>query len=478
MDSVILKDNSIPVKFNVEKQRSADAIAASYKGYPGNLRTRLPIESLSSKPELSLWSVLANSIGKDLTKIALPVYFNEPTSMLQRLCEEMEYSELVDMATKHSDSLQRLLWVATFAMTNYSGSEHRIAKPFNPLLGETFEYVRIDKGYRYISEQVSHHPPISACHCESSNFIFYAEVDCKTKFWGKSFELFPAGLTHLYLKIPKAFVETEERLDKKGESDSETIQEHFSWKKVTTRVNNILIGKIYLENYGDMEIVNHRTGETCTLTFKERKWGSSDKNIVQGVVKDRHGNIIWQLYGKWSEFLAARMATDDSQPFPEDKKLKCNEILPIPMILNHNSETSNPAILLWKRKKASNIATPFNLTPFAITLNECPDTLLPYLAPTDSRLRPDQKALEHGEYELAQKEKMRLEEKQRAKRKKFEETPEYSWKPRWFVKDFDKDSQREYWRFTNQYWEERGQSNQKPFLHEDGDAWLDVQDIF
>ena len=41
---------------------------------------------------------------------------------------------------------------------------------------ETFEYVRLDKKYRYYSEQVSHHPPISACWCESPAWRYYGEV--------------------------------------------------------------------------------------------------------------------------------------------------------------------------------------------------------------------------------------------------------------------------------------------------------------
>jgi hypothetical protein len=44
-------------------------------------RTRIP-----DKPEfnLNLWSILKSFIGKDLTKIPLPVNWNEPLSMLQR----------------------------------------------------------------------------------------------------------------------------------------------------------------------------------------------------------------------------------------------------------------------------------------------------------------------------------------------------------------------------------------------------------
>lgn len=44
-------------------------------------RTRVP-----DKPNypLNLWSIIKNCIGKDLSKIPMPVNFNEPLSMLQR----------------------------------------------------------------------------------------------------------------------------------------------------------------------------------------------------------------------------------------------------------------------------------------------------------------------------------------------------------------------------------------------------------
>jgi hypothetical protein len=54
-----------------------------YAGYE-QLRARLTL-SADERPNTSLWSVLKHSIGKDLTKISLPVSFNEPTSMLQRM---------------------------------------------------------------------------------------------------------------------------------------------------------------------------------------------------------------------------------------------------------------------------------------------------------------------------------------------------------------------------------------------------------
>lgn len=61
----------------------------------------------------------------------------------------MEYSECLDAAAAERDSLKRLAFVAGFAMSNYASTIGRIAKPFNPMLSETFELVNLDKTYRY-----------------------------------------------------------------------------------------------------------------------------------------------------------------------------------------------------------------------------------------------------------------------------------------------------------------------------------------
>lgn len=47
--------------------------------------------------------------GKDLSKISMPVTLNEPLSALQRLCEELEYSELLDEAASQSNIYDRMV---------------------------------------------------------------------------------------------------------------------------------------------------------------------------------------------------------------------------------------------------------------------------------------------------------------------------------------------------------------------------------
>ncbi|KAF9951591.1 hypothetical protein BGZ72_006927 [Mortierella alpina] len=430
-------------------------ITPSFKGYPKQIRDRLPTKQTSLRPDVSLWAILKNSIGKDLSKITLPVYFNEPTSMLQRMAEDAEYIDLLDKAVRQRGATERILFIAAFAMSNYSSTIGRVAKPFNPLLGETYEYCREDKQFRYISEQVSHHPPISACYCDSPNYNFYAEVDVKSKFWGKSFEVMPKGTSHVELKVPKVFAEGSQELLTDPDDDTKFV-EHYSWRKVTTCVQNLIVGTPWIDNYGDMIITNHRTGETCKLTFKARGWRGKDAYEIRGFALDARGKEVWEVAGRWNERLVARRAGkgngDDlgsdavaagAVHVSADDHGEIGRSGSLGATLHEKARPSGGSyagslspkqvLLLWKRDPVPSTPTPFNLTPFAMTLNDCPEELKKHLCPTDSRLRPDQRAMENGEFDVANTEKQRLEEKQRAKRRLQPAGKEHQ--PRWFKRN-------------------------------------------
>lgn len=71
------------------------------------------------------------------------------------------------------------------------------------VLSHDFLY-RDDLPFRYISEQVSHHPPVSAFSCESKDngarWRFYGSILPKAKFSVKNMEVNPKGLLMLELK--------------------------------------------------------------------------------------------------------------------------------------------------------------------------------------------------------------------------------------------------------------------------------------
>jgi hypothetical protein len=166
---------------------------------------------------------------------------------------------------------------------------------------------------------------------------------------------------------------------------------------------------------------------SCKLKFKEQSIIDRNPHQVQGVVQDRSGRTVATLFGKWDESMHYVMG----DCFGKGK----------------GSENFSEAHLLWKRSKPPKFPTRYNFTSFAITLNELTPGLKEKLPPTDSRLRPDQRCLENGEYERANAEKLRLEQRQRQARK----MQESGWKPRWFAKDKATDT----YRYLGGYWESR-----------------------
>ena len=85
-------------------------------------------------------------------------------------------------------SIERLLRVAAFAVSGYSSTAGRTSKPFNPLLGETYELVHAEKGLRAIVEKVSCTPaspaplgvrhPCIPCTAPSQSLTWLPDIAC------------------------------------------------------------------------------------------------------------------------------------------------------------------------------------------------------------------------------------------------------------------------------------------------------------
>lgn len=405
----------------------------SFAGYEDGVRTRLAMSD-DDRPKISLWGVLKNLIGKDMTRMTLPVSFNECTNLLMRSAEDMEYTDLLDKAASMTeDAGERMVYVAAYAASSYSSTINRIAKPFNPLLGETFEYSRPDKGYRMFSEQVSHHPPIGALVAESVRWDFYGASNVKSKFLGSRFDINPLGLWYITLRP----------------NDGSGVEEElYSFRKVTSSVVGIITGSPTVDNYGDMEITNHTLGYKCILKFKARGWRGANAYEVKGTVVNKSGVPQWIVGGRWNDKIFA-------------KKLQHQTAVAISNGAPESGDGSKgddygtgSSILVWQvhdRPKA-----PFNLTPFAITLNALPEALKNWVAPTDTRLRPDQRAMEEGRYDEAAEEKNRVEVKQREARHAREVRGEV-YKPRWFKTQVHPVTQEKYWAYQGEYWPLRAQ---------------------
>lgn len=85
----------------------------TFMGFPPfqTARTSLPVP-MFQRNDFKIWSVLKNSIGKELSKITMPVICNEPLSFLQRMTEYMEYARLIRIAADQEDPIMRMKYVA------------------------------------------------------------------------------------------------------------------------------------------------------------------------------------------------------------------------------------------------------------------------------------------------------------------------------------------------------------------------------
>lgn len=377
----------------------------------------------------NLLAFFRKNVGKDFSTISMPVTTNEPTSALQRLAEQFEYSELLDSAATSAvpETGERLVYMAAFAISSFSNmrvKERAIRKPFNPMLGETFELVREDKGFRFMAEKVVHRPVTMACQADSQHWTFIQSPIPVQKFWGKSAELNTDGRARVFLH---------------GSG------EHYSWTIATSFLRNVIAGEKYVEPVGTMTIINENTGAKAVCTFKAGGMFAGRSEDVTVQVFDNTGGILpMGAQGKW---------TSDLQ-------------------LTSNGQPTGKTV--WRvASLVDKPAAHYGFTTFAASLNQITAIENQHLPPTDSRLRPDQKAHEDGEFDRAEALKARLEERQRARRRIMEEHNE-QWVPRWFVKASPEEASalgdEEVWRLKggkDGYWESREAGN-----------WEGVTDVF
>uniref|UniRef100_A0A674DNI8 Oxysterol-binding protein n=1 Tax=Salmo trutta TaxID=8032 RepID=A0A674DNI8_SALTR len=369
-------------------------------------RTVLPANCVDNS-HIGIMTILYNNIGKDLSRVSMPCGLNEPLNLLQRVSEELEYSELLDIANSTEDPFERMLYIGVFSISGYAWATWRNRyKPFNPVLGETYESHRKERGFRYIAEQVSHHPPCSAVHAESENFTFWQDQQWKNKFWGKSLEIISSGPVNV--KLPK-------------------YGDHYEWNKVVTCVHNVLSQQRWLEHYGEVTIRNTKSDLcTCKISFvKSRYWTSeTSKNEVQGQVLNQAGEVVHRFGGLWHEGIFC-----DTLPNP-----KC----------------------IWKpNPQPDDHFQYYGFGRYARELNELTPELKKVLPPSDTRYRPDQRILEEGDVAGADSKKEEVEQKQRDRRKELAKKGEEH-VPRFFRKELDA-AGNEIWLSNGTYWKIRNQ---------------------
>ena len=361
-------------------------------------RTSLPVKKLDHG--FNVWKVFKSAVGKDLSRFGVPVYFNEPISSLQKFCEPFQYAHLLNTAAKEPNPYIRLAKSACFCIGQFVMNNGRQAKFFNPLLYETYEYVDNEQNFRYMSEQVSHHPAISAYYAEGDGWNIFANTNSIIKFiiTGR-LEVNALGRTYITY-------------------ENYNDVNSFTKPKVITR--NLIIGTIDIDVEGKFEVTNEM-GDICEVDMIPST--SGQKGNLHGKIKDINGDVKFLLEGNW---------TDN--------------------IYIINNETKEKTII-W-RIIPSKGKEDFYYQPYTFDLNNLTEEMKKALPPTDSRFRPDQRLMEYQEIDKAGDEKHRLEEEQRARAKQYKKDG-FIPKPLYFDETYDDLTGELIYKYKGNYWDMR-----------------------
>lgn len=176
----------------------------------------------------------------------------------------MEYNSIIDDACKQKDQARRLAYIAIFSATCLTTVERNCTKPFNPLLGETYEYV--DDNIEVFTEQVSHHPPVSAnfCRGKKSNYTYWNNFASHSRFTGKSME---------FSQIYRTYIEMHD------------YKETYEIQLPCLSVHNLIIGTTYIDIGGSSTIsLLENKNLKCQLRYTKRGWLSKEEFKVEGEV--------------------------------------------------------------------------------------------------------------------------------------------------------------------------------------------------
>ena len=122
-----------------------------------NINSRSQLPDLREDKPIPLYKIISKFVNKDLMRVSLPCIMNEPMSGPQRFAENMwALDYLFTKAANDINSVKRICYASIAVAVLLHTTRVRSRKPFNPMLGETYELVT-DK-FRFLAEKVQHTP--------------------------------------------------------------------------------------------------------------------------------------------------------------------------------------------------------------------------------------------------------------------------------------------------------------------------------
>lgn len=199
---------------------------------------------------------------------------------------------------------------------------------------------------------------------------------------------------------------------------------------------------MYIDIGDTMTVTNlSRPKEQCTIKFERRSWMGKEMCKLTGeafIGGSGKPEVFYEIMGNWNGAIQLKDTKKGTTQPVWSKK-------PYPPMWDHM----------------------YGMSRFSLQLNYFPKRLRSVVPPTDTRRRPDQRALEEGDMRTAAYEKDRLENRQRAVRK-LREAKKEEFAPSYFEVWKNPHDGQDYWIYNKKYFEkDRPEQN-----------WKHLPDIF
>uniref|UniRef100_A0A3Q3X5X8 Oxysterol-binding protein n=1 Tax=Mola mola TaxID=94237 RepID=A0A3Q3X5X8_MOLML len=254
-------------------------------------------------------------LGMDLTKVVLPTFILERRSLLEMYADFFAHPDLFVSIAEQPEPRERMVQVVKWYLSAFhAGRKGSVAKkPYNPILGEVF-YCHWDlpneteespphetvsdgpvpwssaNSVRFVAEQVSHHPPISAFYaeCLSKKIQFNAHIWTKSKFLGMSIGV----CVDRYLTEPRA------------------------------RLLRSILTVPWVELGGECNISCSKSGYSANIVFHTKPfYGGKKHRVTAEIFSPNDKKSFCSIEGEWNGVMFAKWATGENTAFIDTKKM-------------------------------------------------------------------------------------------------------------------------------------------------------------
>ncbi|XP_078526871.1 oxysterol-binding protein-related protein 9 isoform X4 [Lissotriton helveticus] len=265
-------------------------------------------------------------LGMDLTKVVLPTFILEKRSLLEMYADFFAHPDLFVSIGEHKDPKDRMVQVVKWYLSAFhAGRKGSVAKkPYNPILGEIFQCHWVLEGtesdeisdlvsdgpvpwaskntVKFVSEQVSHHPPISAFYAECYNkrIQFNAHIWTKSKFLGMSIGVHNIG---------------------QGCVTCLDYDEHYILNFPNGYGRSILTVP-WVELGGECNISCSKTGYSACINFHTKPfYGGKKHRVTAEIFSPNDKKAFCSVEGEWNGVMDLKYATGESAVFIDTKKM-------------------------------------------------------------------------------------------------------------------------------------------------------------